>query len=51
MSQAALSMIGVSAVLQDVNWLYVLSASILSGIVCILMNISAIETKDGEANV
>ena len=48
MAQAALSMIGVSAVMQDVDWLYVLSASVLSGIVCILMNISTIETKDGD---
>ena len=49
MAQTALAMIGVATVVQDVDWLYVLSATVLSGIVCILMNISAIEMKEGES--
>jgi len=38
--QAAVASIGTAAILQDVNWLYVLSASILAGFLSILNSIA-----------
>lgn len=46
MSQSAVGAIGASAMLSDVNWSIVLSTSILSGILCILMNIADIKESD-----
>ena len=39
-SQAAIAMIGTSAVMSDVNWTMVLSASALSGILSVLTSIA-----------
>ena len=48
-AQAAIGVIGASYVLSDVNWLEVLSASLLAGILSMLMSISGLpELKDGE---
>lgn len=53
-AQTAIAMIGTSVVMADVNWCAVVSASILSGIVSLLMNISGIpeesieEVQNGE---
>ena len=38
--QTAVAVIGTAAVLNDVNWMYVLSASALSGILSILTSIA-----------
>ena len=43
MAQTAVGIIGSSAVLDAVDWTVVLSSVILSGIVCILMNVSEIK--------
>lgn len=40
MAQAAVAMIGTSVVLSDVNWVMVLSASILSGVLSVLTSIA-----------
>ena len=42
MAQTAIATIGVSAVMQDVNWIAVGSASLLSGILSLLMSISGL---------
>lgn len=39
-AQTAIAMIGTSVVLSDVNWLAVLSASVLAGILSILMSVT-----------
>ena len=46
MAQTAIGIIGSGYVLSDINWATVASASVLSGVVCILMNIS--ELKESE---
>lgn len=43
MAQAALGVIGSSVLLSDVDWRVVASTIILSGITCVLMNISQLE--------
>lgn len=45
MAQAAVGVIGSSAVLSQVDWKVCVSTVILSGITCVLMNISQIEEK------
>ena len=48
-AQSAVATIGTSAVLDEVNWLVVLSASALAGILSILTSIAGLpEVKDGE---
>ena len=48
-AQTAVALIGTSAVMGDVNWLMVASASLLAGIVSILTSISGLpELKDTE---
>ena len=48
-SQTAIATIGTSAVMGDVNWTMVLSASVLSGILSILTSISGLpELKEGD---
>ena len=46
MSQAALGVIGSSALLTEVNWAVVASTIALSGLTCVLMNLS--ELKEDE---
>lgn len=43
MAQTAIGVIGSSVVLSDVDWKVAASSVVLSGIVCILMNVSQIE--------
>lgn len=45
MAQTALGIIGTGVVLSDINWVAVASATALSGIACILMNIATIEEE------
>ena len=42
MAQTAVATIGVSAVMQDVNWLAVASASLLAGVLSVLTSISGL---------
>lgn len=45
-AQSALASIGTSAVLGDVNWMYVMSASVLAGLLSLLTSIAGLpETK------
>ena len=46
MAETALAVIGTSAILSVVDWLYVLSATALSGVVTILFNIKSVEVKE-----
>ncbi len=43
MAQAAIGVIGSSALISDVNWTVVASTVLLSGVTCILMNVSQIK--------
>lgn len=43
MAETAVGVIGSSAILADINWSIVGSSVVVSGIICILMNISQIE--------
>lgn len=43
MAQTAIGVIGSSCLISEVNWTVVCSTVLLSGFVCILMNISQIE--------
>ena len=48
-AQTAVSTIGVSAVMSDVNWLAVCSASLLAGILSLLTSVSGLpEVNDGQ---
>lgn len=48
-AQAALSMIGVSTFMSEVNWIQVLSASLLAGVISILTSvITGLPELDGE---
>ncbi|MGN1126520.1 MAG: holin [Ruminococcus sp.] len=48
-AQTAVSTIGVSAVLSDVNWLAVCSASLLAGILSLLTSVSGLpEIKEDD---
>ncbi len=40
MAQTASSLIGVGAVMSDVNWKYVVSASLLSGVLSVLTSVA-----------
>lgn len=45
--QTAIATIGTSVVMSDVNWLAVLSASILSGILSLLTSLAGLPEVDG----
>lgn len=49
--QTAIAMIGTSAVMSDVNWIMVASASLLAGILSILTSLAGIPEVDGGASV
>ena len=42
MAQTAVATIGVTAVMQDVNWLAVASASLLAGVLSVLISIAGL---------
>jgi len=42
MAQAAVAMIGVSAVMQEVNWIAVGSAALLSGVLSVLTSVAGL---------
>ena len=48
MAQTAVATIGTSAVMGDVNWLMVASASTLSGIISILTSVAGIPEVEGK---
>ena len=50
MAQTAVATIGTSAVMGDVNWLMVASASALSGIISILTSVAGIPEVEGNEN-
>ena len=57
MAQAAVGGISTAAVMSDVNWIQVLSASILAGLVSVLMSLDRLEIpkqtpveNEGESN-
>ena len=50
MAQTAVATIGTSAVMGDVNWLMVASASVLSGIISILTSVAGIPEVECEDN-
>ena len=50
MAQTAVATIGTSAVMGDVNWLMVASASALSGIISILTSVSGIPEVRSDEN-
>lgn len=50
MAQTAVATIGTSAVMGDVNWVMVASASALSGIISILTSVAGIPEVGGEDN-
>lgn len=50
MAQAAVAMIGTAAVLQDVNWLMVISATALSGVLSLLTSVAGLPEVKNNAN-
>ena len=50
MAQTAIATIGTSAVLGDVNWIMVASASVLSGIISILTSVAGIPEVRSDEN-
>lgn len=50
MAQTAVSLIGVGAVMSDVDWIMVCSASLLAGILSLLTSVAGLpELKEGDA--
>lgn len=51
-SQTALATVGTAAMLDDVNWLAVLSASALAGVLSVLMSVAGLpEVKTEEVDI
>lgn len=48
MAETALATIGTATFIESVNWLAVLSATALSGICCVLFNITKFKTNESE---
>lgn len=49
-AQTAVATIGTAAVMNEVNWLMVLSASCLAGVLSLLMSVSGLPELEGEEN-
>ncbi len=49
-AQAAVSLIGVGAVMSDIDWLRVASASLLAGILSLLTSVAGLPEVDGTEN-
>lgn len=50
-AQTAIAMLGTSMLLSEVNWLSLLSASVLSGLLSLLTSVAGLpELKDSEEN-
>ena len=49
-AQTAIGIIGASAMLSDVNWLAVVSASVLAGVLSLLTSIAGLPEVKGEDN-
>ncbi len=51
MAQTAVAMIGTSVVLDEVNWVMVMSGAVLAGILSMLTSLAGLpEVKESEAN-
>ena len=48
MAETALATIGTATFIEGVNWLAVMSATALSGVCCVLFNITKIKTSESE---
>lgn len=48
MAETSLATIGTAAFIEGVNWLAVLSATALSGICCVLFNVTKLKTNESE---
>ncbi|HEP1691180.1 TPA: hypothetical protein VIP45_001711, partial [Streptococcus pyogenes] len=46
MAQTAVGLIGSSVLITDINWPTMLSAVLLSGLTCVLMNVSQIKDEE-----
>jgi hypothetical protein len=46
MAQAALGVIGSSALITEVNWTIVGSTALLAGFICVLMNLSELKEEE-----
>lgn len=46
MAQAALGVIGSTALLTEVNWTVVASTVVLAGVTCVLMNLSELKEEE-----
>lgn len=49
-AQTAIATIGTSAILSDVNWIAVLSASALAGVLSLLTSVAGLPEVDGKKN-
>lgn len=48
MAETALATIGTATFIEGVNWLAVMSATALSGVCCVLFNITKLKTNESE---
>lgn len=50
MAQSAVGVIGASTLISQVNWRVVVSTALLSGLVCVLTNLSDLKEEDVDEN-
>ena len=50
MAQSAVGVIGASTLITQVDWRVVVSAALLSGLVCVLTNLSDLKEEDVDEN-